>query len=400
LLTTEKRKEKEFIYLDYAATTPVREEVLKAMLPFLSQKFGNPSSLHTLGREAKRALEEARNEMASLIQSFPEEIVFTGGATEANNQALKAVAFARREKGRHIITSAIEHKSVLESARFLEKQGFEVTYLPVDKEGFVQPEDLKRSLRKETILVSIMLANNEIGTIEPIEELVKVVKENSSAYFHTDAVQAVSYLDLSVKDLKVDFLSASAHKFYGPKGVGFLYTRKGASLNPLLHGGEQEGGKRAGTQNVAGIVGMAKALKLARKEREIEATRLTQLRDHLISEVLNRFPEVILLGSKESRLPNNASFCFYGLEAEAILTYLDLAGIAASSGSACSSASSEPSHVLKALGLPSKWSRGAIRFSLGRYTSGSHLDYLLEKLEGILNHLRKISPFKKSEKKS
>ncbi len=383
------------LYFDYAATTPVREEVLKEMLPYFQTRFGNPSSLHLFGQEAKASIEKARIEIAELIEASEEEIIFTGTATEANNQALKGVAFACQEKGKHLITSAIEHKSVLESAHFLEKLGFEVTYLPVDKYGLVDPVDLKKNLRKDTILVSIMLANNEIGTIEPIEELVKVVKENSEAYFHTDAVQAANYLSLSVKKLGVDLLSVSGHKFYGPKGIGFLYVSHKLPLLPLVHGGEQENGRRAGTHNVPGIIGLSKAFSLAQKERKKEARRVKNHRDYLIEKVLNSFDDVILNGHLENRLPNNASFSFYGLEAEAILIRLDLAGIAASSGSACSSGSIEPSHVLKAIGLTPEWSRGAVRFSLGRFTAKKDLDYLLDVLKETVKALRKISPLKK-----
>jgi len=350
---------KKEVYLDYAATTPVRPEVYEAMKPFLSDKYGNPSSIHHFGREAKVAIEEAREKIAKAIGAKNDEIIFTSGGTESNNMVLKGVALALSEKGKHIITSSIEHHAVLEPCHFLEKLGFEVTYLKVDKDGIIDPEELRKAIRKDTILISIMHANNEIGTIEPIEELSKIAKEYN-IYFHTDAVQTVGHIPVNVDILGVDFLSLSAHKFYGPKGVGALYIRKGTRLYPLIHGGEQEQRKRAGTENVAGIVGMGKAIELACSELDQEIKRLTVLRDYFISEVEKRIPDVYLNGHRTKRLPNNINFSFAYIEGESILLNLDLEGIGVSTGSACSSSSLEPSHVLSAIGTPIELAHSAI----------------------------------------
>ncbi len=301
------------VYLDYAATTPIRKEVYEEMKLFLKEKFGNPSSIHNFGREVKKAIEEAREKIAKAIGAESDEIIFTSGGTESNNMAIKGVAFALSHKGRHIITSQIEHHAVLEPCHFLEKIGFEITYLPVDKEGYVDPDDLKKAIRKDTVLISIMHANNEIGTIEPIREISNIAKEHD-IYFHTDAVQTVGHIPVNVNDLGVDLLSLSAHKFYGPKGIGALYIRKGTRIEPIIHGGSQENNKRAGTENVAGIIGMGKALELAISEMEREQKRLTELRDYFINQVEKRIPEVYLNGPRVNRLPNNINFSFAQIE--------------------------------------------------------------------------------------
>lgn len=382
------------VYLDYAATTPVRPEVWSAMEPYLKEIYGNPSSLHSFGRESRTAIESAREKVAKAISAKPEEIIFTSGGTESNNMVLKGVAFALQDKGKHIITTPIEHHAVLEPCHFLEKLGFEVTYLPVDKYGLVDPDDLKKAIRKDTILISIMHANNEIGTIEPIKELAQIAKERD-IYFHTDAVQTVGHIPVNVNDLGVDFLSISAHKFYGPKGIGALYIRKGTKVYPLLHGGEQEGRRRAGTENLSGIVGMGKAIELAVSELESEMKRLTGLRDYFISEVERRIPDAYLNGHREKRLPNNINFSFAYIEGEALLLNLDMEGIAVSTGSACSSSSLEPSHVLSAIGVPIELVHGSLRFTLGLWTTKEDLDYTLDVLERVVDKLRTISPYKK-----
>ncbi|TYT23243.1 cysteine desulfurase NifS [Dictyoglomus thermophilum] len=379
------------VYLDYAATTPIRKEVYEEMKLFLKEKFGNPSSIHNFGREVKKAIEEAREKIAKAIGAESDEIIFTSGGTESNNMAIKGVAFALSHKGRHIITSQIEHHAVLEPCHFLEKIGFEITYLPVDKEGYVDPDDLKKAIRKDTVLISIMHANNEIGTIEPIREISNIAKEHD-IYFHTDAVQTVGHIPVNVNDLGVDLLSLSAHKFYGPKGIGALYIRKGTRIEPIIHGGSQENNKRAGTENVAGIIGMGKALELAISEMEREQKRLTELRDYFINQVEKRIPEVYLNGPRVNRLPNNINFSFAQIEGETLLLHLDLEGIAVSTGSACSSKSLEPSHVLSAIKLPAKLAQGSIRFTIGLYTQKEDLDYTIKVLENTIEKLRSISP--------
>uniref|UniRef100_A0A7C3RLA9 Cysteine desulfurase IscS n=1 Tax=Dictyoglomus thermophilum TaxID=14 RepID=A0A7C3RLA9_DICTH len=385
------------VYLDYAATTPIRPEVFQAMKPYLTKEFGNPSSIHHFGRQARIAIEEAREKIAKALGAKNEEIIFTSGGTESNNMALKGVAYALSHKGKHVITSSIEHHAILEPCHFLEKLGFEITYLPVDKEGFIDPDSLKKAIRKDTILISIMHANNEIGTIEPIEELTKIAKEYE-IYFHTDAVQTVGHIPVNVDKLGVDLLSISAHKFYGPKGIGALYIRKGTKIHPFIHGGEQEQRKRAGTENVAGIVGMGKAIEISILELDKERERLINLRDYFIKEIEKRIEDVYLNGPREKRLPNNINFSFAYIEGESILLNLDLEGIAVSTGSACSSASLEPSHVLSAIGLPIELAHSAVRFTLGYYTTKEDLDYTLEVLEKTVKRLRDISPYKQGWK--
>lgn len=378
------------IYMDHAATTPVRPEVLEAMLPFYSERFGNPSSIYSWGQEALQALDAARESVAGSLGAHPEEIIFTGSGSESANMALKGLAWQLASKGNHIITSSIEHHAVLDTAKWLEQQGFSVTYLPVDSEGMVSVDDLRQAIRDDTILVSVMHANNEIGTIQPIEALADVCRERS-VVMHTDAVQSMGLLPLDVRELPVNLLTLSAHKFYGPKGVGALYVRKGTRLHPLIHGGGQERKRRAGTENVAGIVGLAKGLELAQAERETLVPRLEALRDRLIAG-LATIPEVRLNGHRVHRLPNNVSFCFSYIEGEGLLLNLDMQGIAASSGSACTSGSLDPSHVLLALGLDHGTAHGSLRLSLGRTTTEADVDRVIEVMPGIVDRLRAMSP--------
>lgn len=382
------------IYIDHNATTPLREEVLEAMLPYLRQEFGNASSLHSFGIRARRAVEAAREQVAAALGAQPREIIFTGCGTEADNQALKGVAFANRDRGNHIITSRVEHKAVLETCKYLEKQGFRVTYLPVDRYGVVNPDDVAEAITDRTILVSVMFANNEVGTIQPVAEIARACRERGVT-FHTDAVQAVGKLPLDVKALGVDLLALSAHKFYGPKGVGALFVRKGVEIDPLLHGGHQEWGLRAATENVAGIVGLGKALELRLGEMAAETERLTALRERLYNGIVARIDHVYLNGHPTQRLPGTLSVCFDYVEGEAIIMGLDLAGVAVSSGSACTSASLEPSHVLLAMGVHPAVAQGSIRFSLGRGNTEADVDYVLETLPPIVERLREMSMFSK-----
>ncbi len=381
------------IYLDYSATTPVDARVLQSMKPYFSKKFGNASSLHRFGQEAKEALEESRVKVAELIAADNDEIVFTSSGTESDNLAIKGIAFANKEKGRHIVVSKIEHDAVLEPCKWLEKQGFEITYIPVDKYGLVNPKEVENAIRKDTILVSIMHANNEIGTIEPIEEIGKICREHD-VFFHTDAVQTFGKIDVDVKKMNIDLLSASSHKIYGPKGVGMLYVREGVRLEPLLHGGGHESGFRSSTENVACIVGFAAACDISRKEMKKDAKKQTELRDYLIKNVL-KIENSHLNGHPRLRLPNNTNFWFDFIEGESLVTHLDFYGIASSTGSACSSKSLEPSHVLIAIGLKHEQAHGSLRLTLGKYTAKSEIDYVLKVLPGIVNRLREISPFKK-----
>lgn len=378
------------IYLDHAATTSLRPEVLEAMLPYLTQEFGNASSVYGWGRRAHQALDRSRDTVGRLLGARSEEIIFTSGGSEADNLAIKGVAWAYQTKGKHIITSAIEHHAVLDTVLWLEQKGFEVTILPVDGEGFVNPQDVQNALRSDTILVSIMHANNEVGTIQPIEEIGAIAREHG-ALFHTDAVQTAGILDLNVEELKVDLLSLSAHKFYGPKGVGALYVRKGARLDPLIHGGAQEKRRRAGTENVAGIVGLAKAFELAQEEREEATWHLVRLRDQLL-QGLQAIPHTKVNGSLKQRLPNNVNVCFQFIEGESLLLNLDLKGIAASSGSACTSGSLDPSHVLLAMGLSHEIAHGSLRLTLGRENTEEQIGYVLREIPDIVERLRAMSP--------
>ena len=378
------------IYLDNAATTPVDKRVLEAMLPYYSDVFGNPSSLHSHGQEAKKAIEEAREKVAKALGADFDEIYFTSGGSESDNWALKGVAYALKEKGNHIITTEIEHHAVLHTCRYLEKEGFKVTYLPVDEYGLVKPEDLKKAITDKTILVSIMFANNEIGTIEPIEELVKIAHEKN-VYFHTDAVQAVGNVPIDVKKLDVDLLSLSAHKIYGPKGVGALYIKKGVKIHSLIQGGTQERNRRAGTENVPGIVGLGEAIELITKNLDSHINKLTFLRDKLINGILEKIPYVRLNGHPTKRLPGNVNLSFEFIDGESLILNLDMAGICASSGSACTSGSLEPSHVLLAIGLSKELARGSLRLTIGKDNTEEDIDKVLEALPQIVKRLRSIS---------
>ncbi len=377
------------IYLDYAATTPVLAEVLEEMLPFFTEHYGNASGVYSTAREARQAVEKARRQVAEAIGAEPAEICFTSGGSESDNMAVRGSAYALAEKGRHIITSRIEHHAILNSCKWLEKGGFRVTYLPVDREGRVDTEDVRKAIRKDTVLISVMTANNEIGTIEPAAEIGAVAGENGIA-FHTDAVQAIGAIRVNVNELKTDLLSISAHKFYGPKGVGALYIRKGTRISSLIFGGAQERGLRAGTENTAGIVGAGKAIEIAVREMEGNARKTRRLREQLISEVLNTIPGSSVNGSRENRLDNNCHFSFKGIDGEALLLRLDLAGIAASGGSACTSGSREPSHVLQAIGLDEERMDGSIRFTLGRETTEEEIDRTVRVTRGIVEDLRRM----------
>ena len=379
------------IYLDHAFTTPVRPEVVEAMAPYFTEHFGNPSSIYPLGQEASDAVAAARESLASLIGATPREIFFSSGGTESDNWALKGFARANATKGRHIITSAIEHHAVLHTCEALEREGFEVTYLPVDEHGLVSVEDFKAAMRPDTILASIMFANNEIGTIEPIRELAAAAHE-ASVVFHTDAVQAFGHEPIDVNELGIDMLSASSHKIYGPKGVGLLYVRRGVKLQNLLDGGQQERGRRGSTENVPGIVGFARAAELAAEEIVPERDRQLALRDHAIRRILEEIPSAKLNGSWESRLANNVNFSFEFIEGEGMLLQLAARGICVSSGSACTSGSLDPSHVLLAIGLPHEIAHGSLRLTLGRDTTLADLDFAVDSLKATLQHLRMMSP--------
>ena len=385
------------VYLDHAATTAVRPEVLEAMLPYFSERFGNPSSMYRLAQEARKAVDEARLTVANILGCRANEVIFTSGGSESDNTAIKGIALASRQWGNHIITSAIEHHAVLHTCQFLENFGFEVTYLPVDSDGLVDPKSLEEAITERTVLVSIMYANNEIGTIEPIAEIADMLKVKGkrmgrNLVFHTDAVQGAGALDLNVDHLGVDSLSLSSHKFYGPKGAGVLYVRRGTPFMPQQQGGAQERYRRAGTENTPGIVGTAVALRLAVEEQEDVTLRLTGLRDRIIQDVPKRIERTRLNGHPTQRLPNNVNFSFESVEGEPVLLGLDFAGICASSGSACTSASLEPSHVLTALGLPADIAHGSLRLTLGRENTAEDVDYLLEALPDIVTKLRNLSP--------
>ncbi len=379
------------IYFDHIAGTPVRPEVVEAMLPFWQEKFGNPQSLHQEGQEAAAALEQAREKVANLIGAQPGEICFTSSGSEANNFALKGMALARREKGRHLVVSAIEHQSVLHAAKFLEKIGFETTLLPVDRFGLVNPEDVRQALRPDTILVSVMLANSEVGTIQPVKEIAAICQEKGVPV-HTDAVAAVGNIPVAVKELGVDALTLAGHQFYGPKGAGALFLKKGTRILPLIDGGIQEGGRRAGTEDVAAYVGLGRAAELAQKDMANWAARLQPLRDRLLQELPARIPHVIITGHPERRLPYHASFCVEFVEGEAMLLNLDMMGFAVSSGSACTSRALKASHVLLAMGLDHALAQGSIVFSLVEGNTREDIDRLLDVFPPIVERLRKMSP--------
>jgi len=382
------------VYMDHAATTPVRDEVLEAMLPYFSVAFGNASSAHTFGQDARKALDNARHTVAACIGADTTEIYFTSGGTEADNLAIKGVASAYEKRGNHIITTRTEHRAVLNCVQQLETRGFSTTYLPVDADGLVCPDALRKAIRPETTLVSVMLANNETGTIGPVAELAGIAKEQG-ILFHTDAVQAVGKIPVDVNELNVDLLAISAHKLYGPKGVGALYVRKGTRIAPLLHGGHQERNRRAGTENVAGIVGLAKAIELACREMRTESPRLASLRDRLERGIRERIDFVRTNGSPVSRLPNLLNMSFEFVEGESLVLGLDMKGVAAATGSACTSGALEPSHVLRAMDVPPAVAHGSLRFSLGRTTTEEDIEHLLAVLPDIVERLRHISPIYK-----
>ncbi len=379
------------VYLDNAATTPILPKVLEAMLPYFKDAYGNPQSLHNWGDEAREAIEDARGRVADLIGAQTEEIIFTSSGTESNNFAIKGLAMAQQSKGKHIVVSAIEHFSVLHSARTLEKWGFELTLIPVDRYGLVDPDEVARSLRKDTVLVSIMHANGEVGTIQPIKKIAELVKE-AGAIFHTDAVAAAGNIPLDVRELRVDALSLAGNQFYGPKGVGALWLKKGTRIIPFLDGGVQEGGRRSGTENVPAIVGLGKAAELAKAEMESRMNRLSALRDRLIAGLLSRIEHVILTGHPTQRLPGNASFCIEFIEGEAMLLLLSSKGVAASSGSACTSRALKASHVLTAMRIPPEIAQGSLLFSFGLENTEEDVDYVLEVLPPIVDRLRQMSP--------
>lgn len=383
------------VYMDNAATTSLRSDVLDAMMPYLTDMYGNPSSIYYFGQEAHSAIENARHQVAHAIGAEDNEIIFTGCGTEADNMALKGIAEKYSKKGKHIITSSVEHHAILHTCEYLEKHGFDVTYLPVDEFGRVRAEQVKDAIRDDTILVSIMFGNNEVGTIMPIAEIGAVCREKG-VFFHTDAVQAIGHVNVDVKAMNIDLLSLSAHKFHGPKGVGALYVRKGIVIPPLLHGGAQERRRRAGTENVAGIVGLGKAIEIACTNIDSTACRIARLRDKLITEIPKLIPEVKLNGHPTERLPGNVNFSIKYIEGESILLMLDLNGIAASSGSACTSGSLDPSHVLLAMGLPHETAHGSVRLTLSDETTEDDVDYVLEVLPTIVNKLRQMSPLYKN----
>lgn len=378
-------------YFDNAATTKISKEVIDSMQPYLNEIYGNASSIYSIGRETKKAIEVAREKVAKAINADSNEIYFTGSGTEADNWAIKGIAFANQHKGKHIITTNIEHHAVLHTCEYLEKFGFETTYVPVKKNGIVDVNDIKGATREDTILISVMFANNEIGTIQPIKEIGELAKEKN-IYFHTDAVQTIGNIPVDVKELNVDLLSLSAHKFHGPKGVGALYVRNGVNIDNLLHGGGQEKRRRASTENIAGIVGLGTAIEITTKNIDEKVKYLIKLREKTINGLIENIPEIIVNGDREKRLPGNVNVCFKYIEGESILLHLDQYGICASSGSACTSGSLEPSHVLLAIGLPHEIAHGSLRLSFSEENTEEEVDYLLEKLPPIIKNLRNMSP--------
>lgn len=383
---------KETIYLDYAATAPTDPKVVEAMLPYFTDRFGNPSTLYTLGQQIRADVDEAREKIASAIGASRDEIIFTSGGTESNNFAIHGIFAAHSKRGNHIITSKIEHHAILEPLHYLEKNGAKVTYLPVDSNGLVNPEDVRAAITDETILVTIMTANNEIGVIQPIVEIGKITREKG-VIFHTDAVQAIGSLPVDVREWGVDLLSIAGHKIYGPKGIGALFVRKGIRVNPFIRGGSQERNRRAGTENTPGIMGLAKAIELAMANMEERTRKNIKLREKLIEGLFERIDGIRLNGHRKNRLPNNVNVCIRGVEGESILLLLDMQGICVSSGSACTSGSLEPSHVLLALGIPQEVAHGSIRFSLGKDTTEQEIDAVLEAIPPIVERLRAMSPY-------
>jgi cysteine desulfurase len=379
------------VYLDHNATTPVHPEVLEAMMPFFQDQFGNASSIHWAGREVKKYLDDAREKVASLLNATPEEVIFTGCGTESDNMAIKGVAYALQDKGRHIITTEVEHHAVLHTCQFLEKAGFEVTYLPVDSDGLIDLEKLRLSIKNQTILITIMFANNETGTVFPMQEIGELAR-GKGVIFHTDAIQAVGKLPIDLKQLPVDILSLSGHKLYAPKGIGAQYIRAGTKLTPLIHGGGQERNRRAGTENIPYIIGLGKASEIAQRDFQGRSEHLLALRERLHRGIINRIPHVKLNGHPTKRLPNTLNLSFLYIEGESLLLNLDLEGIAVSSGSACTSGSLEPSHVLLAMGIPHEIAQSAIRLSLGWSNTQEDVDYVVEVLPRIVQRLRDMSP--------
>lgn len=382
---------REYIYMDNAATTPVKKEVLESMMPYFIEGYGNPSSIYSLGSKSKVAVEKARDQVAKVLNAKSREIFFTAGGSESDNWAIKGIAYNNKNKGNHIITSKIEHHAVLHACEYLERQGFEVTYLDVDEDGIVDLEQLKNSIKDSTILITIMFANNEIGTIQPIKEIGEIAKENK-VLFHTDAVQAMGNIKIDVDELNIDLLSMSAHKFNGPKGIGALYIRKGIKIDPLIIGGGQERAKRAGTENVPSIVGMGKALELAYENLDSHREKLTELRDYLIEKIEKNIDYIRLNGHRTKRLPGNVNFSFRFIEGESLLLSLDMVGIAGSSGSACTSGSLDPSHVMLAIGLSHEVAHGSLRLSLSEANTKEEIDYVVENLVKIVQRLREMSP--------
>lgn len=379
------------MYFDNAATTRLDDEVLQEMLPYLKENYGNASSIYKLGRESRKAVEESREKISKVLNCKPNEIYFTAGGSESDNTAIKGIAKANKKKGNHIITSKIEHPAVLETCKQLEKEGFEITYISVDENGIVDLEELKKSIKPTTILITIMFANNEIGTIQPIEEIGEIAKE-SNIYFHTDAVQAVGNAKIDVQKLNIDSLSLSGHKIYGPKGIGALYVKTGVKFEKFIDGGHQERNKRAGTENVAGIVGIGKSIELAYENLNEHNKKIKELRDYYVEQVKEKIPYIKINGDMEKRLPGNCNISFRFIEGEGLLLNLDLKGICASSGSACTSGSLDPSHVLLAIGLPHEIAHGSLRISIGKYNTKEEIDYLVENLVEIVNRLREMSP--------
>ncbi|MGZ7117873.1 MAG: cysteine desulfurase NifS [Methanobacterium sp.] len=379
------------MYMDHSATSPVDPEVFKAMEPYFVEKYGNASTLYSIGRDARKAMENARAQVASLIGAKTEEIIFTAGGTESDNIAIKGTAYRLKDKGNHIITSAIEHPAVDETCKYLEKKGFEVTYLPVYEDGIVRVSDLEKAITEKTILITIIHANNEIGTIQPISEIGKIARERK-IYFHTDAVQTVGKIPVNVEEMNVDMLSMSAHKVYGPKGIGALYVKKGVRLEPIIHGGGHEKGLRPGTENVSGIVGLGKACELAQDNLLEDAKYITNLRDKLIDGVLNSVEKSYLNGNRTKRLPNNVNFRFTSIEGESLVLHLDSKGIAGSTGSACSSKKLEPSHVLMAIGLKEVDAHGSLRLTLGKENTEEDIEHAIKSIQEAVETLRKLSP--------
>ncbi len=379
------------VYLDYSATTPVKEEVLKEMIPYFTEKFGNPSSLYDKGLEAKEAVNHAREQVAALINADPKEIYFTAGGTESDNWSLMGVADKLKDKGNHIITTKIEHHAILHTCDFLEKHGYEVTYLDIDKDGRISLEQLENAITDKTILISVMMVNNEIGTVQPIKEIGKIAKAHK-IIFHTDAVQALGNVPIDVKDMGIDLMSMSSHKIYGPKGEGALFMRKGLRISNFIHGGAQESSKRAGTENLTGIVGFGKAAELARINFDKHVKHCSELRNYLVDRILKEIPDTQLNGTMEGRHPGNANITFKYIEGESILLLLNQFGISVSTGSACSSTSLEPSHVLVALGVPVEMIHGTVRFTVGDFTTKEDIDYVVDNLKTIVEKLRALSP--------